>query len=252
MVTTNHQLPTTNSVFRSGTSGFSYPEWKGAFYPAGVAADGMLRYYASVFPTVEINNSFYRYPKDDTLAQWAAAVPAGFRFSIKAHRRITHNKRLKDTDTDVAFLYERVLTLGPQMGPLLFQLPPSLRADPGVLEAFLAQLRPGPPVAIEFRHASWSSDAVYALLDRYRVSLCVAETDEPAAPTAVVGPIAYLRLHKSRYDDDALRSWAEWITERLAEGRDAYAYFTHEEGAPATDYAQKLTKLVNIESDARC
>ncbi len=231
--------------FRGGTSGFSYPEWKGTFYPAGVAADGMLKHYASVFPTVEINNTFYRYPKDENLRQWAAAVPAGFRFSIKAHRRITHHKRLKDTDSDVAFLYERMLALGPQMGPLLFQLPPTLRADLAVLETFLGQLRPGPPVTMEFRHASWATDATYALLDRYRVSLCLAETDEQAAPAVVVGPIAYVRLHKSGYDDAALWRWAEWIRERLREGRDTFAYFTHEEGAPATDYARTLTTLVN-------
>lgn len=232
------------ALFRGGTSGFSYPEWKGSFYPADVPADGMLRYYASIFPTVEINNTFYRYPKDETLQQWAAAVPAGFRFSIKAHRRITHNKRLKDTDGDLAFLSERMLALGPRMGPLLFQLPPSLRADLPLLETFLPQLRPGAPVVIEFRHASWADDAVYALLDRYRVSLCVAETDEQAAPEAIVGPVSFLRLHKSRYDDAALRRWGAWIRERLSEGRDTYAYFTHEEGAPATDYARTLTALV--------
>lgn len=231
--------------FRAGTSGFSYPEWKGSFYPADLAADGMLRYYASVFPTVEINNTFYRYPKDDTLRQWAAAVPAGFAFSVKAHRRITHNKRLKDTDGDVAFLYERMLALGPTMGPLLFQLPPSLRADLPLLESFVAQLRPGPPVVMEFRHASWANDAVYALLNRHRVSLCIAETDDQAAPEATVGPISYLRLHKSRYDDDALRRWGEWIRRRLSGGCDVFAYFTHEEGAPATEYAQALTALVN-------
>lgn len=230
--------------FRGGTSGFSYPEWKGSFYPADLPADGMLRFYASVFPTVEINNTFYRYPKDDTVRQWATAVPVGFRFSIKAHRRITHNKRLKDTDGDVAFLYERMLALGPRMGPLLFQLPPSLRADQSLLETFLGQLRPGPRAVIEFRHASWTDDAVYALLERYGASLCVAETDDQTAPTAVVGPISYLRLHKSHYDDAALRGWGAWIRERQSEGRDTFAYFTHEEGAPATDYARTLTALV--------
>ena len=233
------------AVLRAGTSGFSYPEWKGTFYPAGLPAGGMLRHYASVFPTVEINNTFYRYPTDETLRQWAAAVGPAFRFSIKVHRRITHNKRLRDTDADVAFLYERIQALGGRIGPLLVQLPPSLRADLGLLEAFCAQLRPGPPVVVEFRHASWATDPVYALLDRYRVSLCVAETDDQAPPAAAVGPIAYLRLHKSRYDDGSLRHWADWIARQLAGQRDTFAYFTHEEGAPATDYAQRLTTLVD-------
>ncbi|MGH2349537.1 MAG: DUF72 domain-containing protein [bacterium] len=243
-MTTNYQLPTTHGVFRAGTSGFSYPEWKGSFYPADLPPGGMLHHYASVFPTVEINNTFYRYPTDETLRQWAGAVPAEFRFSIKAHRRITHNKRLRETDGDMAFLYERLQTLDSKMGPLLFQLPPSLRADLPLLETFLGQLRPGVPAAVEFRHASWVSEAVHALLDRYRASLCVAETDDQPAPSAVVGPTAYLRLHKSTYDGAALRRWAEWIQQRLSEGRDAYAYFTHEEGAPATDYARQLTELV--------
>lgn len=232
------------AVFRAGTSGFSYPEWKGTFYPAGLPAGGMLQHYASVFPTVEINNTFYRYPTEETLRQWAGSVGTDFRFSLKAHRRITHNKRLRDTDADVSFLYERIQALGARMGPLLFQLPPSLRADLDLLEAFCAQLRPGPPVVVEFRHESWAADAAYAVLDRYHVSLCVAETDDQAAPAAVVGPIAYLRLHKSRYEDAALEEWADWIRSRLGEQREAYAYFTHEEGAPATEYAQRLTALV--------
>jgi len=232
------------AVLRAGTSGFSYPEWKGGFYPADLPPGSMLAHYASVFPTVEINNTFYRYPTDETLRLWAAAVSPDFRFSIKAHRRITHNKRLKDTDGDVAFLHERLQALGPKMGPLLFQLPPSLKADLALLETFLGQLRPGAPAVLEFRHASWTSDAVHTLLDRYRASLCVAETDDQAAPEAVVGPIAYLRLHKSTYDEASLRRWAEWIRARLAEGRDTFAYFTHEEGAPATDYARQLAALV--------
>lgn len=227
-----------------GTSGFSYPEWKGSFYPAALPAGEMLAYYGRVFPTCEINNTFYRSPSADTLAQWAAAVPAGFRFSVKAHRRITHLKRLADVDGDLAFLFERMRTLGPRLGVLLFQLPPSLRHDQALLETFLTQLRPGAQAAVEFRHASWRRDSVYALLDAHRVSLVVGETDEEAQPREAVGPIAYLRLHKYRYTPQALRGWAKWIRTQLGAGREAYAYFTHEEDTPGYDYARRLAAMI--------
>ncbi|OLD59281.1 MAG: hypothetical protein AUI83_03270, partial [Armatimonadetes bacterium 13_1_40CM_3_65_7] len=159
-----------------GTSGFSYPEWKGSFYPADLPNGEMLRFYGQMFLTVELNNTFYRYPGEDTLAQWAAAVPAEFRFSVKAHRRITHNKRLADVDGDVAFLFERLRRLGDRLGSILFQLPPSLRFDVSLLESFLASLRPGGQAVLEFRHSSWRNETVYRLLETHRVALCVAET----------------------------------------------------------------------------
>ncbi|MDQ7842991.1 MAG: DUF72 domain-containing protein [Armatimonadota bacterium] len=228
-----------------GTSGFSYPEWKGRFYPAGLPAGEMLAYYARVFPTCEINNTFYRYPGDETLSQWAAAVPASFRFTIKVHRRITHIKRLADVDGDLAFLYERMRLLGPRLSILLFQLPPSLRCDLGLLTTFLAQLRPGAQAVIEFRHDSWRRDSVYRLLEEHGVSLVVGETDEETHPREAVGPIAYYRFHRSRYTEEALRERAGWVREQLAAGRDVYAYFTHEEGTPGYDYARWLPQMVD-------
>ncbi len=229
----------------AGTSGFSYPEWKGSFYPPDLPGEEMLSFYARAFPTVEINNTFYRYPKELTLTQWVEAVPSKFRFSIKAHRRITHEKRLRDVDTDLTFFFERMRGLGDRLGPVLFQLPPSLRCDLAVLETFLAQIRPGVTIALEFRHPSWYQDATYHLLQTYRAALCLAETDDSAASQEVIGPIAYLRLHKSRYPVEALSHWAGWISERLAEGHPVYAYFTHEEGAPAPEYARALTDLLS-------
>ncbi len=229
----------------TGTSGFSYPEWKGTFYPSTLPGEDMLAFYAGTFLTVEINNTFYRYPKEGTLAQWAQAVPSDFRFSIKAHRRITHDKRLRDVDTDVAFFFERMRALGERLGPILFQLPPSFRCDLGVLEAFLALIRPGVEIAIEFRHASWYQEPTYRLLQSHNASLCLAETDKGGAASEVIGSIAYLRLHKSRYPADALDQWAAWIQQRLDEQRSVYAYFTHEEGAPAPEYAKALGDLLS-------
>jgi uncharacterized protein YecE (DUF72 family) len=226
-----------------GTSGFSYPEWKGSFYPADLATDHMLPFYGRTFPTVELNNTFYRYPQDHTLTQWAGAVPPEFRFAVKAHRRITHLKRLVDIDGDLAFLFERLRGLGSRLGPILFQFPPSLRCDLTLLTGLLTGLRPGGQAVVEFRHATWRQDPVYRLLETHRVALCVAETDEEAQPAEVVGPVSYLRLHKSRYSEDDLARWAKWTAARIAEGRDVYAYFTHEDGAPATDYARQFAGL---------
>jgi uncharacterized protein YecE (DUF72 family) len=228
-----------------GTSGFSYPEWKGGFYPADLPAREYLAFYGRTFPSCEINNTFYRYPTGETLTQWAAAVPAEFRFAIKAHRRITHLKRLTDVDGDLAFLFERLRVLGARLGVILFQLPPTLREDLPRLETFLTQLRPGAFAAIEVRHASWRRDTVYQLLEAHRASLVIAETDEEAQPRELVGPLAYLRFHKSSYTDADLDERAGWISQRLSEGRDVYAYFTHEEGAPATQYAEALRRRVS-------
>ncbi|HEY6104310.1 MAG TPA: DUF72 domain-containing protein [bacterium] len=230
--------------FYAGTSGFSYPEWKGSFYPKDLPAREYLAYYGRVFASCEINNTFYRYPTDETLTQWATSVPTEFRFAVKSHRRITHLKRLADVDGDLAFLFERMRVLGPRLGVLLFQLPPSLQCDLTRLEAFLTQLRPGAFAVLEFRHPSWRRDSVYQLLDARRVSLVIGETDEETQPREIVGPLSYLRLHKSSYGEADLDERAEWISTRLAEGRDVYAYFTHEDGAPATDYAQALRRRV--------
>ena len=149
-----------------------------------------------------------------------------------------------DVDGDVAFLFERLRRLGDQVGSILFQLPPSLRFDLGLLESFLATLRPGGQAVLEFRHSSWRNETVYRLLETHRVALCVAETDEETQPADVVGPVSYLRLHKSRYADEDLHRWAQWIGQRTGEGRSVFAYFTHEEGAPATEYARTLLGLV--------
>src|SRR6266852_5892564 len=149
-----------------GTSGFSYPEWKGSFYPADLPIDQMLPFYGRTFPTVELNNTFYRYPQDHTLAQWAGAVPPEFRFAVKAHRRITHLKRLVDIDGDLAFLFDRLRGLGSHLGPILFQFPPSLRCDLTLLTGLLTGLRPGGQAVVEFRHATWRQDPVYRLLTR--------------------------------------------------------------------------------------
>lgn len=227
----------------AGTSGFSYPEWRGEFYPAALRADEMLAFYSRTFRTVELNNTFYRFPRAEHVAQWRQATPEGFRFAVKANRAITHVQRLRDADELVRVQLERVAGLGDRRGPLLFQLPPSVRRDPGLLRGFLAGL---PPLlaTIEFRHASWHTEEVYAILEEHQVALAIMEADDDEPVLRFVGPFAYLRLHRSAYPAQALAAWAARIREQLAAGRDVYAYFTHEDGAPAPAYALELARLV--------
>jgi uncharacterized protein YecE (DUF72 family) len=223
----------------AGTSGFAFPEWKGGFYPADLPNDRLLSHYASVLPTVEINVSFYRMPTSSMLAAWAQQTPETFRFALKAHRRITHQKRLRDVDDELRWLYERVTELGPRLGPVLFQLPPSLRKDVELLERFLAALPPLPYTTVEFRHASWHDDETYALLRRYRAAFCIAEDDDACEPLVHTAPFAYYRLHRLRYTDEQLNTWAAHLRGR-PDLHPVFCYFTHETGPEAVDYASGL------------
>jgi uncharacterized protein YecE (DUF72 family) len=216
-----------------GTSGWSYKEWKGSFYPPKLPAEEMLRFYASRFPTVEVNNSFYRIPSERVLAGWAQQVPESFRFVLKASRRVTHNSRLKDEDGSLAYFLQAVNPLGERLGPTLFQLPPTFSKDFGRLQGFLGRLPKRWPAAIEFRHASWFDDEVYALLRSRDVALVAVDEDEgegigaPLIPTASWG---YLRLRRSGYDASALQAWAERIGKQ--EWSEAYVFLKHEDGSP--------------------
>ncbi len=227
-----------------GTSGFSYPEWRGNFYPADLPGDEMLKYYSRVFSTVELNNTFYRFPRTEHVEAWRKTTPKGFRFSVKVHRLITHIKRLKDVEDPVRTMLERTAGLKDRRGPLLFQLPPSLRCDPPLLRDFLYALPPM-PLAMEFRHQSWFNDEVYSTLAEHRATLAIMESDEDEPVMEFVGPLVYLRLHRSAYDDAAMDAWAARIREQLARKKDVYAYFTHEEGAPAPEHAQQLRRLID-------
>jgi uncharacterized protein YecE (DUF72 family) len=228
----------------AGTSGFSYPEWRGDFYPADLPQNEMLQHYSRVLPTVEINNTFYRFPRAEHVEQWRKATPKGFRFSVKANRVITHIQRLRDVGELVRVQLERVSGLEDRRGPLLFQLPPSLRRDLPLLRDFLATL---PPLlcAVEFRHASWFSDEVYSTLAEHRAAMTIMESDEDKPVLEFVGPFVYLRLHRSAYPPAEMKAWGRRIAEQIAAKKDVYAYFTHEEGAPAPEYAQKLRALID-------
>jgi len=225
----------------AGASGYSFKEWKGSFYPADMKPEGMLGFYSARLPTVEINNTFYRMPKTEMLAHWAAITPAAFRFGIKASRRITHFAHIKPAAADsVTFLYRSLNALGDKRGPVLFQLPPVLKKDLARLRAFLELLPPDHRAAFEFRHDSWFADDVYDTLKAAGAALCLSEREDNAPPPLVeTAPWGYVRLRLETYADADLEHWAR----RLAQTKwsDVYAYFMHEPTAPA--YAQTLMRF---------
>jgi uncharacterized protein YecE (DUF72 family) len=227
---------------RAGTSGFSFPEWKGNFYPEKLPAKDMLRFYAERFGTVEVNNTFYRMPKPDVLTGWAAEVPEGFRFAVKGSQQITHMRRLKEVESSLARLYEVTAALGPKLGCLFFQLPPNFKKDVPRLVDFLAGLPDRRRLAMEFRNTSWFDDEVYDALRHAGVALCVADTgEEPAAPLVATADWGYLRLRREEFGDDELRSWVDRI--RQQPWTDAFVFLKHEEGGIGPKLAARLMEF---------
>jgi uncharacterized protein YecE (DUF72 family) len=221
-----------------GTSGYSYKEWKGSFYPADLAAAKMLPFYASHFDTVEINNTFYRTPEAKTVAKWAGEVPETFVFVLKAPQRITHQKRLAGAEDDVRFFFEAAAELGPKLGPVLFQLPPFSRKDVPKLRDFLKVL-PRHPVAFEFRHETWFDDEVYGILRDHDAALCVADTDEVTDPGSLQMSTAswgYLRLRRTEYGDGEIERWAERVKQQPWSS--AFVFFKHEDEGKGPAFAR--------------
>ncbi len=220
----------------AGTSGFSYKEWKGRFYPEDLAADGMLSYYAGRLPAVEINNTFYRLPRESVVEAWAEQVPETFRFVIKASRRITHFKRLKGAEDETGYLLRTVGLLGERLGAVLFQLPPNMKQDLERLDAFLSGLGDPGRAAFEFRHASWFSEDTYECLRSHGTALCVADTDEEDAAIVSTAPWGYLRLRKVDYPESALAEWADRVEGTGWER--AFVFFKHEDDGAGPEMAE--------------
>jgi uncharacterized protein YecE (DUF72 family) len=228
---------------RVGTSGWSYKGWKGSFYPSDLAADDMLRHYATRLPTVEINNSFYRIPREKVLMDWAAQVPPEFSFALKASRRITHINRLATDDDSLAYFMRTVNVLGDRLGPTLFQCPPSLRLDLERLRAFLALVPRTWRAALEFRHASWFTDQVYQLLREHDAALVAAEEDEDATPLVPTASWGYIRLRRTLYQPAELETWASRIQSQP--WSEAYVFLKHdEEGGTGPEAATALAAMV--------
>lgn len=222
----------------AGTSGYAFKEWKGVFYPSDLKNDAMLGFYAGKFPTVEINNTFYRLPKESVLLDWASQVPDSFTFAIKASQRITHYARLKpDCESAVEFLLRNTTALGGRMGPVLFQLPPNLKKDLDRLRIFLDMLPFDRRFTIEFRHESWFDDDVLDALRARDVAMCVTEQAEFASPVVATTSWGYMRLHRPDYGDARLAEWAKQLADQ--QWSEAYVFFKHDHvegsGPPAVE-----------------
>ncbi|HEY3498155.1 MAG TPA: DUF72 domain-containing protein, partial [Polyangiaceae bacterium] len=216
----------------AGTSGFSYDEWRGTFYPDDLPQAGMLGHYATHLSSVEINNTFYQMPKAPLLERWRDAVPRPFLFALKASRRITHVQRLKGSSEAVGWFFDAAAVLGPRLGPVLFQLPPHAQKDAGLLREFLTLPPPGARLAFEFRHPSWFDDEIYAVLSERSAALCAGDSDEGdrSPPLVATAGWGYLRLRSPAYDAPGIRTWTDRI---LAQPwSEAFVYFKHEVFGP--------------------
>jgi uncharacterized protein YecE (DUF72 family) len=228
--------------FFIGTSGYSYPAWKGSFYPKKLPRKEMLSYYSQRFSTVEINSSFYQMPKASALKAWAWQVPNGFRFALKAPQIITHRKRLKSAARETKSLLRAASALNGRQGPLLFQLPPNFKKDLPRLEAFFDLIGDETRIAFEFRHVSWFDDEVFDCLRSNSCALCVADTDD--SPCSVLTSTAgwgYVRLRRERYTDRRLRAWIKSL--KSQQWNEAYVFFKHEETGTGPKFAARFLEL---------
>ncbi len=225
-----------------GTSGYSYKEWKGTFYPEDLPEKQMLRFYGEHFRSVEINNTFYRMPKASVLEGWAAEVPTEFKFVLKASQRITHFQRLKDTGDSLAYLIKVAAVLKERLGPLLFQLPPNFKKDAVRLREFLALLPPDAMVAFEFREASWFDEEIFELLRKHRIALCIAEAEDGVeVPFVSTADWGYLRLRRPDYGDEELKGWLNRIREQ--NWQKTFVFFKHEDEGKGPAMAKRFLEL---------
>src|SRR5258708_17130451 len=227
---------------RVGTSGYSYTAWKGSFFPADLASSRMLEFYAQKLSTVEMNNPFSRMPTSAAFAHGAEQVPEGFVFTLKAPRRITHQKQLADCADETSHFLRLASELGAKLGPLLFQLPPFMKKDLTRLRDFLASLPKSFASAFEFRHDSWMDDQVFEALREKNAALCIADTDEQEGQGISTANWGYLRLRRSDYPAASLASWGKLIP---GDGARAYVYFKHEEEGKGPKFAMDFEAAVN-------
>ena len=234
------------AMLYAGTSGFAYPAWKPGFYPAKLPAKQFLKHYAERLNSVEINYTFRRLPSAGTLKTWVEATPPGFVFAVKANQRITHILRLKNADeaTELFFRMIDPLRTSRRLGPVLFQLPPQMKCDVGLLAGYLALLPAGMRYAFEFRHPSWLTEEVYSLLREHNISLCVAESEKLEVPEVVTADFVYYRLRKPEYTEADVDAIAARSRELLGAGRDLYLMFKHEETPAGAQNAELLLQRV--------
>lgn len=228
----------------AGTSGFSYKEWKGSFYPKDLAAKEMLSYYAARLPAVEINNTFYRLPQKTVLENWRSQVPDNFRFSVKASQKITHRKRLHGVQEETTFFLDAAGALGECLGPVLFQLPPNMKKDLSRLESFISTLPEKTLASFEFRHPTWFEDDVLEVLSHKNYALCISDTDDlPVSHIEATSNWGYLRLRRVNYSDEDVARWLKRVHEQS--WNQVFVFFKHEDGATGPTLARRFLDLAN-------
>jgi uncharacterized protein YecE (DUF72 family) len=233
-----------------GTSGYVYRHWRrGVFYPSGLKIREELSYYAGRFPTVELNNSFYRLPTPEMFDRWREATPDGFLFAVKASRYITHIKRLNDVADEVALFVERATRLGSKLGPILFQLPPNQQFDLGRLQAFLPMLSPERRWVLEFRHASWHTVEVYQRLADHQVALCIPIGGGLHPDRITTAPFTYIRFHRGQeprggFTAEEIRAWAAQVRALASAGKEVFVYFNNDWEGFAIRDAVALERLL--------
>jgi uncharacterized protein YecE (DUF72 family) len=225
-----------------GTSGYAYKPWKGSFYPEKLPDKEMLKFYASQLSTVEINFTFYQMPKESTLQGWAASVPDGFQFALKANQKITHVARLRNCESTLKRFLEvaSVLQEEAKLGPILVQLPPNFKFDAALLGEFLEMRPKAFRFAFEVRHASWYTEETYAVLRKFETALCLAETDDFEPPDVLTAGFVYVRLRKEEYSAKELAAWRTRFDVWTKAGVDVYVYVKHEDAGKGPKYARLL------------
>jgi uncharacterized protein YecE (DUF72 family) len=234
-----------------GTSGWSYRDWRGRFYPDKLPTSRWLAHYAQRFDTVEVNATFYRLPSERAADRWRETVPDGFQFAVKASRLITHYRRLVDVDDALRTFFDRLERLGPKLGPILFQLPPDMDRDDGLLDDFLAKLPDGYSYILELRNPAWYDGPIFSLMERRRIALCLHDMPGSQPPLIATADVVYVRFHgptghyRHNYPDDALQEWAARLRDLTGNGaRLLYAYFNNDIGGAAVEDAERLRKLM--------
>ena len=236
---------------RIGTSGWHYDHWKELFYPPGLPKSKWFEHYAQHFDTVEINNTFYHLPKETSLVRWQEQAPKNFLYAVKANRYITHIKRLKDVSEEVERFFDRIGLLKNKLGPVLYQLPPSMREDLDLLEGFIKLLPKKLPAVFEFRDNSWFSEDTFKLLNKCNAAFCVHDLVGKETPRVVTTDIVYVRFHgpsgryRGNYSKSMLKSWAKWLKDRTKEARSVYAYFNNDVGGHAIKNAKALREQLS-------
>jgi uncharacterized protein YecE (DUF72 family) len=242
---------------RIGTSGYVYPHWrKDVFYPSGLPAKQELAYYAARFRTVELNNPFYRLPTPEMFVRWRESTPSDFNFAVKASRYITHIKRLHNVADEIALFMERATTLGPKLGPVLFQLPPTQQIDVARLRSFLALLTPNQRWVVEFRHPSWHTSETYQLLAEAGVALCIPVGGRLEPDRITTAPFTYIRMHRGQgpaggFTAVELKSWAARVRALAASGKQVYIYFNNDWEGFAVRDAVTLERLLGLDGSTR-